>query len=288
MPVQGFVFTDLVVAVDVVRSVLDKTATDASLTEKLEISARLSQLLNEDVFVATELEKEPEVQQRRGSRSSMEKFRQKTMEALHNQGSLSLEQRTLRFRNLGLRNYVKSLMSARKREALKAALADWKTAHDLGESVAQQVRTTNLSVMRGYRNIYDAIGGSDEVDENKTPPQRRRGSTPRLVSAWTQGMEDSVGSSVWHKRMGGAIRDSIQKPFLAPGHMFGFLTGSKPNPDRRESAFAGALRRGSRRVSSKTDGSHRSSTTSTGSDRRGSGDRRHRADSRASDRRGSG
>ena len=119
-----------------------KTATDASLTEKLEISARLSQLLNEDVFVATELEKEPEVQQRRGSRSSMEKFRQ--------------------------------------------------------------------------------------------------------------------------------------------------MTGSKPNPDRRESAFAGALRRGSRRVSSKTDGSHRSSTTSTGSDRRGSGDRRHRADSRASDRRGSG
>ena len=101
-------------------------------------------------------------------------------------------------------------------------------------------------------------------------------------------MEDSVGSSVWHKRMGGAIRDSVQKPFLAPGHMFGFLTGSKPNPDRRESAFAGALRRGSRRVSSKTDGSHRSSTTSTGSDRRGSGDRRHRADSRASDRRGSG
>ena len=89
-----------------------KTATDASLTEKLEISARLSQLLNEDVFVATELEKEPDVQQRRGSRSSMEKFRQKTMEALHNQGSLSLEQRTLRFRNLGLRNYVKSLMSA--------------------------------------------------------------------------------------------------------------------------------------------------------------------------------
>ena len=78
------------------------------------------------------------------------------------------------------------------------------------------------------------------------------------------------------------------KVVVAPGHMFGFLTGSKPNPDRRESAFAGALRRGSRRVSSKTDGSHRSSTTSTGSDRRGSGDRRHRADSRASDRRGSG
>ena len=50
---------------DLFRSVLDKTATDASLTEKLEISARLSQLLNEDVFVATELEKEPEVQQRR-------------------------------------------------------------------------------------------------------------------------------------------------------------------------------------------------------------------------------
>ena len=65
--------------------------------------------------------------------------------------------------------------------------------------------------------------------------------------------------------------------------MFGFLTGSKPNPDRRESAFAGALRRGSRRVSSKTDGSHRSSTTSQGSnDRRGSGDRRQRADSRGS------
>ena len=195
-----------------------------------------------------------------------------------------LKHRQAIFRNLGLRNYVKSLMSARKREALKAALADWKTAHDLGESVAQQVRTTNLSVMRGYRNIYDAIGGSDEVDEeNKTPPERRRGSTPRLVSAWTQGMEDSVGSSVWHKRMGGAIRDSIQKPFLAPGNMFGFLTGSKPNPDRRESAFAGALRRGSRRVPSKTDGSHRSSTTSQGSnDRRGSGDRRHRADSRGS------
>ena len=74
-----------------------------------------------------------------------------------------------------------------------------------------------------------------------------------------------------------------EKPFLAPGNMFGFLTGSKPNPDRRESAFAGALRRGSRRVSSKTDGSHRSSTTSQGSnDRRGSGDRRQRADSRGS------
>lgn len=83
----------------------------------------------------------------------------------------------------------------------------------------------------------------------------------------------------WSKRMGGAIRDSIQKPFLAPGNVFGFLTGSKPNPDRRESAFAGALRRGSRRVSSKTDASHRSSTTSQGSDRRGSGDTRRGSNS---------
>lgn len=39
-------------------------------------------------------------------------------------------------------------MSSRKREALKAALADWKAAHDLGESVAQQVRTTNLAPYR--------------------------------------------------------------------------------------------------------------------------------------------
>jgi len=137
--------------------------------------------------------------------------------------------------------------------------------HDLVEHVVQWALTEG----------WAALKSNVDVDE--------RGSTPRLVSAWTQGMEDSVGSSVWHKRMGGAIRDSIQKPFLAPGNMFGFLTGSKPNPDRRESAFAGALRRGSRRVSSKTDGSHRSSTTSQGSnDRRGSGDRRHRADSRGS------
>ena len=53
-------------------------------------------------------------------------------------------------------------------------------------------------------------------------------------------------------------------------------------------ADASQLKIASKVVGSFVPESARSDITSTGSDRRGSGDRRHRADSRASDRRGSG
>jgi len=259
---HAFTFAELVIASDVVRSVIDVDANTATLPEQLHCAAIVEGLLRDDVLQIVILTDDDASASRSTTRVASSRDASETTPGSSRRSSLQRQDAAkreslvevqkgmtaavegaaaqatprLKFRNRGLREYVKSAMSWRKRASLKQAMHDWQSSHKLAESVAQQVRDANFSVLRSYRDVVKTALAENEG----------RAAFPRQMSTMLEDAGATRKSGL--ARAAAQIVDAVRRPATAPQTMFGifdFTTrrDSGTSTDERRGSIFGPLRR---------------------------------------------
>ena len=119
-------------------------------------------------------------------------------------------------------------------------MADWRSSHALGESVAQKVRDANLSVLRSYRDVVESALAESEASRAVPEPRLPlddSGATRPSGSGLTRVLT-SISDGV--RRTSDGVRDSVRRPLQAPKRMYNIFTalGSGRTAEERV-AFSG-------------------------------------------------